>query len=136
MVTLNPLSRLSAGERNRVITGTIAALLISGYFFVIEPLNQQTLKQQQITDTRLEQLSKMQTMASDLLSHQHNNSQTAQQLLGTHIAGETLENGLRVIKTHALSAAEGKRLLRQLAPLGKVELYPSQTSVEVWFWTK
>lgn len=127
-------SQLSVREQRTMVLGTIAAVFIVGYFFVIEPLDKKTQQQQQVTATRTKQLSEMQAMAVKLLSQRKQNAQTAAQILGNRIAGETLEGEQRVIKTRPLATAEAKQLLYQLIPLGKVALYPSQQSAEVWFW--
>lgn len=127
-------AQLSPREQRIVALGGAAALLIGSYFFGIEPLHRQAAQQQQTTNIRLKQLAEMQKMAGDLRSRPQPKAQTATQILGQRVAGETLENGQRVIKTRPLAATEAKQLLYQLMPLGKVALYPSQQSVEVWFW--
>lgn len=128
--------QLSPREQRIIALGSVAALVIVGYFFGVEPLNKKAAQQQQAAETRLKQLSEMQRMGGALQTQQSRATQTAESILGNRVAGETLENGQRVIKTRPLAANEAKQLLRQLLPLGKVALHPSQQSIEVWFWPK
>lgn len=126
---------LNPRERRVLTWGGLFAVIFIGYFWIIEPLQQETQRLNHIADKQSQQLAEMQTMAEQLLATTETTS--AETLLKPYLAmQQTLPSGEKLSRTGSVPTEQAMTWLPQLAEQGKVRYTTSKNGVNIEFWGK